>query len=201
MCALLVRWRRTNLLKYIVHSCVPCAKLRAKSAEQLMGQLPPAKVIVTRHFAHCSVDFAGPFSIKYTGHRTTKIGKAYAAMFVCMTVRAVHIEMVSDLSTSKFIEALQRFISHHGIPAVVYSDNATNFVGTKNFFELDCNKLTEYSTYSSFNWVFIPPRAPNFGGTWEAAVKSAKCHLVHVTHGSTLSFEEYGTLFTRIESI
>ncbi len=109
---------RTNLLKYIVYSCVPCAKLRANSAEQLMAQLPPAKVTVSRPFAHCGVDFAGPFSMKCTGPRTTKFGKAYTAIFVRMTVRAVHIEIVSDLSTLKFIEVLQRF---------------NNFVGTKNF--------------------------------------------------------------------
>lgn len=122
-------------------------------------------------------------------------------MFVCLTVRAVHIEIVSDLSTPKFIESLQRFISRRGLPVTVFSDNGTNFVGAKNFFELDRAQLINFATSERFKWVFIPPKAPNFGGSWEAAVKSAKKHLMSVTHGATLTFEEYGTLFTRVEAV
>ncbi|KAK7603947.1 hypothetical protein V9T40_004220 [Parthenolecanium corni] len=192
---------RTNLFKFVIRSCVSCAKVRAKTSEQLMGQLPLAKVSVSRPFAHCGVDFAGPFTCKCTGHRSTKFGKIYIAVFVCLAVRAVHIEIVSDLSTPKFIESLQRFIARRGIPVAMYSDNGTNFVGIKNFFALDRDKLIEFSTTERFNWVFIPPKAPNFGGTWEAAVKSAKKHLMNITHGITLSFEEYGTLLTRIEAV
>ncbi|KAK7582689.1 hypothetical protein V9T40_014134 [Parthenolecanium corni] len=191
----------TNLFKFVIRSCVSCAKVCAKTSEQLMGQLPLAKVSVSRPFAHCGVDFAGPFTCKCTGHRSTKFGKIYIAVFVCLAVRAVHIEIVSDLSTPKFIESLQRFIARRGIPVAMYSDNGTNFVGTKNFFALDRDKLIEFSTTERFNWVFIPSKAPNFGGTWEAAVKSAKKHLMNVTHCVTLSFEEYGTLLTRIEAV
>lgn len=80
----------------------------------------------------------------------------------------------------------------------IYSDNETNFVGTKNFSELDQGKVINFATNERFEWVFITPRALNFGGTWEAAVKSAKKYLLNVTHGVTLSLEEYGTLLARV---
>ncbi|KAK2577738.1 hypothetical protein KPH14_000700, partial [Odynerus spinipes] len=50
-------------------------------------------------------------------------------------------------------------------------------------------------------WKFIPPRAPHFGGLWEAAVRATKKHLNLVTKGLVFTFEEYYTLLVEIESI
>uniref|UniRef100_A0ABD2W7B2 DUF5641 domain-containing protein n=1 Tax=Trichogramma kaykai TaxID=54128 RepID=A0ABD2W7B2_9HYME len=49
-------------------------------------------------------------------------------------------------------------------------------------------------------WKFIPPRAPHFGGLWEAAVKAFKSHLKRVVGAATLTFEEFSTLTTQIEA-
>jgi len=50
-------------------------------------------------------------------------------------------------------------------------------------------------------WRFMPPRAPNFGGLWEAAVKSMKRHFYAVTRGLVLTFEECYTLLVQIEAV
>ncbi|XP_024869955.1 uncharacterized protein LOC112453408 [Temnothorax curvispinosus] len=51
------------------------------------------------------------------------------------------------------------------------------------------------------HWHFIPPRAPNFVGLWEAAVKSAKHHIKRIVGDAHLTFEELYTVITQIEAI
>lgn len=111
-----------------------------------MGQLPLVTVLDLRPLAHCGVDFAGPLTCKCAGHRSIKFGKIYIVVFICLAARAVQIETVSDLSTLKFIESFQKFIARRGSPTAMYPDNDINFVGTKSYFELDRDKLVEFST-------------------------------------------------------
>ena len=51
-------------------------------------------------------------------------------------------------------------------------------------------------------WImrFIPEHGPNFGGLWEAAVKSTKTHLKRVIGDVKLSFKELTTILTQIEA-
>ena len=54
---------------------------------------------------------------------------------------------------------------------------------------------------SNTNWHINPPRAPHFGGLSEAAVKSARYHLVRVIGEKVLIFVELSTVLCRIEAI
>lgn len=192
---------RTNIFKKIIYNCVACVRRKAKTCEQIMGQLPRSRVTASHPFSTVGVDLAGHFLCKCVDHRSTKFNKIYLAIFVCFATRAVHLEIVSGLSSDKFFQTLSRFVSRRGLPSDIYSDNATNFVGLGNFFENYKSDLENYAAKENFYWHFIPASSPNFGGLWEAAVKSAKKHLLHVTNGIALTFEEYLTLFAKIEAI
>lgn len=127
-------------------------------------------------------------------------------MSICLATKAVHIELVNDLSTEGFLNALRRFVSRRGNIKEIYSDNATNFVGSNRELSeiksiLD-NKDKLISTLNNqvIKWHFIPPRSPNFGGIWEVNIKAVKYHLKRVIGDSLLTFEEMLTVLTRIEA-
>jgi len=151
------------------------------------------------------VDYGGPFNVRVSPGRGHKSRKCYIALFVCLVTRAVHIELVSDYTTSAFIAAFERFSSRRGPPTVVFSDNGTNFKGAEREIatrikELseDDNMLNGMST-KGISWNFIPPHAPHFGGLWEAGIKSAKHHLKRIIGQYTPIFEEFATLLCKIE--
>ena len=107
-----------------------------------------------------------------------------------------------------FIATLERFVARRGLPHTIYSDNGTNFVGTSRHLRQVSEFLTEhhfqlfdYFTLPSITWHFNPPQAPNFGGLWEAAVKSAKSLFNRLLTSSAYTFEEYCTIFSCIEAI
>lgn len=121
-----------NQVRKIIRKCMRCFRFTANTVEYKMGNLPPARVRGTVPFTNTGIDFCGPFFIKERKYRNRTRIKAYVCVFVCMTIKAIHLEVVSDLSTDGFIAALRRFIARRGMPEHIYSDNGTNFVGAKN---------------------------------------------------------------------
>ncbi|GFX78361.1 integrase catalytic domain-containing protein [Trichonephila clavipes] len=72
------------------------------------------------------------------------------------------------------------------------------------FMKLICNKnetLASYFASEAIQWKFIPPRSPNFGGLWEAVVKSFKHHLYRTLVNSKITFEKFETIKIQIEGI
>lgn len=193
-------------VKSILRKCIACFKARPLSINQQMGELPQNRITPCRIFSRCGVDYAGPVYIKDGKTRNRKIIKAYICVFICMTSKAIHLELVSELSTEMFLNALKRFVARRGLCTHIYSDNATNFTGANNEL-LEVNKILEQSSFQNYlrdqkiQWHFIPARSPNFGGLWEAAVKAVKHHLKRVLNNINLTYEEYYTFLTQIEAV
>ena len=77
----------------------------------MLGQLPLERVTPGPVFEKVGVDYAGPYYIKYESIRKPTIIKAYVCAFVSLSVKAVHLEAVSDLMTDAFVATLRRFIA------------------------------------------------------------------------------------------
>lgn len=194
----------------VTRSCVSCFRWKPISAQVKMGSLPAPRVTgYVRPFAISGVDYAGPIKIRESRRRgRMHTSKAYVALFICFNTKAVHLELVTDLTTECFMAALRRFTGRRGNCQQLYSDNATNFVGAARELEQIYDFLrkgeqeirTELAS-QRIEWHFIPPRAPNFGGLWESNIKSMKRHFYVVTKGLVLTFEECYTLLIGIEAV
>ncbi|XP_062554383.1 uncharacterized protein LOC134219614 [Armigeres subalbatus] len=104
--------RVKSTIRKVIANCITCFRANPLKTSQLMGDLPSYRIQPAPTFAYTGVDFAGPFLIKsHTASRRPLITKAYVCLFVCMLTRAIHLELVSDLTTSAFLAALRRFTS------------------------------------------------------------------------------------------
>ncbi|EPB77217.1 hypothetical protein ANCCEY_03667 [Ancylostoma ceylanicum] len=87
----------------VIRRCIPCQKfnnLPYKYPEQ--GDLPAHRCDGTE-------------------------GKSYGCIITCMATRLIHLDVVSDLSTTAFLMMLHRFFARCGLPEAITSDNAPTF--------------------------------------------------------------------------
>lgn len=199
-----------NQIRKVIRACTRCFRFRAQASQYKMGDLPSARVSQAVPFDNTGVDFCCPFYIKEKKHRNRTRIKVYVCIFICMSIKAVHLEVVNDLSSDGFIAAFQRFVARRGLPTHVYSDNGTNFVGANKqlkelyaLFNSEKHKelLERFSSEHRVNWHFIPSMAPHFGGIWEATVKLFKHHFRRVIGDSLFTIEELSTFTTEIEGL
>ncbi|GBM68075.1 hypothetical protein AVEN_66743-1 [Araneus ventricosus] len=111
-------------VKSVLKSCLVCRKYSAKPARQQTGQLPQDRVVPCPPFTTVGTDFTGAITVKTTGGALQKM---YIVLFTCAVTRAVHLEVVSNMSVKSFIMSLRRFLARRGCVKVFYSDNAKTF--------------------------------------------------------------------------
>ncbi|GBL78500.1 hypothetical protein AVEN_42982-1 [Araneus ventricosus] len=197
-----------NLCMKIVHSCVTCFKANPKLSSQKMGDLPEDRVNPNFVFNSVGIDFAGTFYIKSKLRKRDPPTKIHVCIIICLSTKAIHLELVSDLSSEALIAALKRFMARRGNCRKILSDNATNLIGTKNeinrLFKLREQQDALFQNFLSeeeITWSHIPPRAPHHGGLWEASVKSFKFYFKRVVSITCLPYEEFLTILIQIEGL
>ena len=180
-----------QLVKSVIKTCIKCQR----------------RVTPACPFTATGLDYAGPFPVRMSKGRGSRAFKGYIALFIRFATRAIHLELVSDLTRETFIAAYRSFVSRQGICRTLYSGNATTFKGA-------CTELKAmFSNASDFykttaatvandgtNWIFIIPTTPHYGGIWDAGVKSTKHHVNRALGNHTLTYEEFATVLTEIEA-
>jgi len=191
-------------LKSTHYGCLICRKFNLQSyANKRFDLLPKERVNMARPFSMVGVDYFGPLNIKIQNQQN----KVYGALFTCMVIRAIHLEMSYDLSGTSFLQAYRKFIARRGIPAVIYSDNATNFqYGAKMIKKLSketwcTQEVQDWVAHKGTQWRFTTPRNPREGGIWERMVKVVKDSLRRSIGRQLLDHAELGTLFIELEAM
>ncbi|XP_026464695.1 uncharacterized protein LOC113367289 [Ctenocephalides felis] len=201
---------RRNIIKGIIKECTICRRFQAAQSQQLMGSLPADRVTSKRPFLAVGVDYAGPIELRASRLRKAPRIKAYIVVYICMSTKAVHLDLVTELSTAAFLDSLKRFVSRRGVCQTIYSDNGTNFVGASNeldrlykYFKNNINKkeLIESVSTIGITWKFIPSHAPHFGGLWERNIRTMKHYLNRVIGSTCLIYEDYLTFLNQVEAI
>jgi hypothetical protein len=184
-------------VKEAIKSCPICRLRRAKPTSPPTGDLPAARLAHhARPFTFTGVDYFGPVEVTVGRHRE----KRYVALFTCMTMRAVHLEVAASLSADSAVAALRRFIARRGCPTEIWSDNATCFkAADKELREAALEAMEHDATNRHIQWRFIPPAAPFMGGAWERMVRTVKEALRATLHEKYPSDETLSTLLAEVE--
>ena len=192
-----------NAIRAVLKECALCRRINPNPISQKMGSMPDDRITPGMPpFSFVGVDLFGPFIIK----RGRSELKRYVALFTCLGIRAVHIEVVNTLETDSFIQALIRFTCRRGNVRLIRSDNGTNFVGAASELKVAVDKLNQ-STISDFlskksvQWKFNPPSASHMVGVWERQIRSVRKILAAVMREQPLDDERLATFMCIVESI
>ncbi|XP_055633617.1 uncharacterized protein LOC129773964 [Toxorhynchites rutilus septentrionalis] len=191
-----------SLIRKSKQDCMFCRVYTAKPTIPRMGPLPAARMgAFFRPFTFVGLDYFGPMTVRVG----RSLVKRWVALFTCLSIRAVHLEVVHSLTTVSCKKAIRRFVIRRGAPLEIYSDNATNFVGASNDLIQESRsingQLSQTFTNTQTKWLFIPPSAPHMGGAWERLVRSVKTAVYAMSASDKPDEETFSTVMAEAEGV
>ena len=197
-----------QFINKFISRCVLCRKLRGALEGQLMADLPMDRVEEIPVFSNCGLDIFGHFNIFDRKTTRSNVGsrKIWVLIFVCLTSRAIHLEVLPFMDTSSFRNALQRFICMRGTPKLIRSDNGSNIVSTKSQImeSVSITEVQDQLEKKGIEWLFNPPHASHFGGVYERKIGSVRRVLegcMTLLGPRRLTYDEFSTLLQEAGSI
>ena len=187
--------RGRQVVKSVIVKCVKCNRVQRRRYEQPVAPLPAARCSKFLPFEVTGVDYAGPLYIRDQG------GKAWFIVFTCGTTRAIHLELVTSMTTKSFIMAYVRFIGRRGACRIVYSDNAKTFKSADRTLTKIYRDAQEQLANDGVEWRFIAEGAPWWGGFWERMVRSVESALKKTLGRALLTEVELNTALVKVEAV
>jgi hypothetical protein len=166
-----------STVKYVLHRCLICRRYDGGSYRMPpMAPIPELRVSQTTPFAHTGLDYFGPMYIKYSGETR----KRWVCLFTCLVTRAIHLEVIQDMTAVEFLYAFRRFIATSGTPCVIISDNASQFKCSNSVLKsvwktvITDTDVLNYVANTGITWKFITELSPWMGGFYERLVGLVK---------------------------
>ena len=169
----------------------------------VMPPLPKQRVIESVPFSHCGIDYFGPLYVK----EKSGAQKVWVCLFTCLVTRAVHLELIPDMSTEMFLHGLRRFVARHGTPLEIISDNASQFKLAQDTIDklwgqvLTESDIISYSADERIKWNFIVELAPWMGGFYERLIGLVKRSLRKTIGKICLTNNQLLTVLKEAEAI
>ena len=191
-----------SLVKSIIHQCVVCRRFDGRACcTPPPPPLPTFRVREEPPFTYSGVDFAGPLYVRATGAREST--KVWVCLYTCCIVRAVHLDLVPDLTAPAFIRSFKRFTARRGLPRKVISDNGKTFKAASKIIHavMSHESVQQYLLGIGVEWAFNLPKAPWWGGVFERLIKSTKRCLKKMIGQAKLTYDELLTAVIEVEMI
>ena len=120
--------------------------------------IPPLRDFRVKYrelFSTTGIDYTGALTVR-TERRQT--GKVYIILFTCPVSRAIHVELVNNLSCHSFLLAFCKFCNRRAFPSLVLSDSTTTFVAAAGFLRniAESREVQEHLLDMKCSWQFIP---------------------------------------------
>lgn len=141
-----------------------------------MGDLPQDRTETTTPFTYTGIDCFGPIYVK----EGRKDLKRYGLLLPCLCSRAIHLEMIDDMTTDAFINALRAFIAIRGNVRLLRCDHGTNFVGARRAFT-ELMKGMDQERVKALGCEFLMnSAASHMGGVWERQIRTIRSVLTAI---------------------
>ena len=175
---------RSSIKKNLLLTCIVSQRVKNRTIPRpLPPPLPAESVRWVQPFTNVGMDHMGSFNIRDQQGRKTK---AYRCIFVCATTRAVHLEVVDNLSSTSFIMYLRRLAASKGVPSIIMSDNQRTFIAGETFLlEMQQDPaVQDHLSANNIRWKHQTPRSPWMGGHFERLVRMT-VHSLRKFHWAT----------------
>ena len=190
--------RGRQLVKRVLRRCVTCRRYEgAPFRPPRAPPLPDFRVKRSQPFEHVGMDFAGPLYVY--DDRNSPAKKTWILLLTCAVTRAVHLELVTDLTTEAFIRGFRKFTARRGMPGHIVTDNGQTFKAADRYFRAVAKALDRVT--QGPKWSFNLERAPWWGGMFERLVKSVKGVLRKTIGSARLTTDELSSVLAEVEQV
>ena len=197
--------RGREATKRIIKQCIICRKFHGVPFKpQPTPDLPDMRVADAPPFTFTVLDFTWPLYITSSKEgQSNEIAQTYICLYTCASTRAIHLELLRDLSVKSFLQSFRRFASRRGLPSTLLSHNAKTFkAGCKEVKTIvRSHEVQRYLSSNRVTWKFIVERAPWWGGFWQRLIQSVKKWLKKTVGRTSLDYDELNTVLVETESI
>lgn len=142
-------------MKQILSKCVVRGKYQGSSFRPPpVPALPSFRVTKSRPFFFTGLDYAGSLFVQPTLKFPTQ--KVWICLFICCTTRAVHFEIVNDMTSQSFIQSFKHFTCRKGFSVRIISGNAKTFEGAEKILMsvMKSHEARHYFSDLNIKWVF-----------------------------------------------
>ena len=163
--------------RLVKRNCVICRYLDHHPIGQIMGNVPPERLLNPVAWGQVELDLFGPFTCRSdVNKRASK--KVWGIVIIDANSSATHCDIVLDYSAHEVINSLRRFASLRGWPSKIASDPGSQLQSAsgelKNWWSDFREEIGDHASSKGFEWEIRPADSPWRQGKSEVSIKKIK---------------------------